>query len=111
MNSLVCRPSAALLVLVTLAVQAAPAEVTPQKVKAALPELEKLVEQTLKQTGVPGMSVAVVYKYQAVYLQGFGVRQAGKNEPVDADTIFQLASVSKPITSTILAILVSLGLI
>jgi CubicO group peptidase (beta-lactamase class C family) len=112
MNSIGCRPSVVLLVLVILAVQTAPAaEVTSQKVKAALPELEKLAEQTLKRTGVPGLSVAVVYKDQAVYLKGFGVRQAGKDEPVDADTVFQLASVSKPIASTILAILVSLGLI
>src|SRR4051794_10203113 len=112
MNRVVrCLP-AALLVLVPLAIPAAPAaDVTAQKVKAALPELEKLAEQSLKKTGVPGLAVAVVYKDRAVYLKGFGVRQAGKDEPVDADTVFQLASVSKPITSTILAILVSLGLI
>jgi CubicO group peptidase (beta-lactamase class C family) len=112
MNSVVRRLPAALLVLGTLAIPAVPAaEVTPQKVKAALPELEKLAQQILKKTGVPGLAVAVVYKDRVVYLKGFGVRQAGKDEPVDADTVFQLASVSKPIASTILAILVSLGLI
>src|SRR5262245_15881920 len=112
MISVGCRPPAAFLVLVALVFQAAPAaEVTPQKVKAALPGLEKLAEQTLNKTGVPGMAVAVVYKDQAVYLRGFGVRRAGTNEPVGADTVFLVASVSKPIASTILAILVSLGLI
>jgi CubicO group peptidase (beta-lactamase class C family) len=112
MNSIGWYPSAALLFLVTLAVQAAPAaEETPQKVKAALPKLDKLAEQTLKKTGVPGMSVAVVYKDRVVYVKGFGVRQAGKNEPVDADTVFQVASVSKPLASTVLAALVSEGVI
>src|SRR6185295_12339849 len=50
-------------------------------------------------------------KDEVVYLKGFGVREAGKGEPVDADTVFLLASVSKPIASTLLALLVSLGLI
>jgi CubicO group peptidase (beta-lactamase class C family) len=112
MNSVSCGPAAALLFLVTLGVQVAPmAEVTPQQVKAALSELEKLGEQTLKKTGVPGMAVAVVHKDQVVYLKGFGVRQEGKDEPVDADTVFQLASVSKPMASTVLAALVGEGVI
>ena len=101
------RLSAVLLFLVTLAAQAAPAaDVTPQSVKGALPELDKLVEQTLKKTGVPGMAIAVVCKDQVIHLKGFGVREAGKEERVDADTVFQLASVSKPMASTVLAALV-----
>jgi CubicO group peptidase (beta-lactamase class C family) len=111
MNAVGWRHSTALMVLVTLAVQGAPAQVTSQQVKTALPELDRLANETLKKTGVPGMAIAVVYKDQAIYLKGFGVREAGKGEPVDAATVFQLASLSKPITSTILAILVSLGLI
>ena len=52
---------AALLFLVLLAVPVAPAaEVTPQSVTAVLPELDRLVEQTLKKTGVPGLAIAVV---------------------------------------------------
>ena len=42
-----------------------------------------------------------------VYARGFGVREAGKSDPVDADTVFQLASVSKPLGSTVIAGLVS----
>ena len=80
-------------------------ELTLEKVKAALPELEKLAEKALKDTGIPGMAIAVVYKDQPVFLKGFGFREAGKPEPIDADTIFQLASMSKPISSTVLAAL------
>jgi CubicO group peptidase (beta-lactamase class C family) len=106
------RGSAALLILVTLAARPAPAPgVTDDKVKAALPALEKLAQQTLKKTGVPGMAIAVVYKDKVVYLKGFGVRQAGAAGPVDEDTVFLLASVSKPITSTLLALLVGERLI
>ena len=106
------RLSAVLFFLVTLAVQAAPAaEVTPQSVRVVLPELDRLVEQTLKKTGVPGLAIAVVCKDQVIHLAGFGVREAGKEERVDADTVFQLASVSKPMASTVLAALVGEGVI
>jgi CubicO group peptidase (beta-lactamase class C family) len=56
-----------LLFLATLAGRAAPAaEVSPQIVRAALPALEKLAQQTLKKPGVPGMVVAVVHKDQVI---------------------------------------------
>ncbi len=44
---------------------------------------------------------------QVVYAEGFGVREGGKPEKVDADTVFQLASVSKPIGATVVTALVS----
>jgi CubicO group peptidase (beta-lactamase class C family) len=89
----------------------APAGVTRESIEGRLPELDGFVLETLKRTGVPGLSVAVVYKDQVVHLKGFGVRQAGKSEPVDPDTVFQLASLSKPIASTVVAALVSDGLV
>jgi CubicO group peptidase (beta-lactamase class C family) len=52
------------------------------------------------------MAIVVVYKDKVVYLKGFGVRQAGTDTPITADTVFQLASVSKPMASTVLAALV-----
>ena len=111
MNSMMFRAATALLLLLPQAASAAPPAVTPELVKAALPELEKYAEQTLKKTGVPGMVIAVVFQDQVVYLKGFGVREIGKPEPVDGDTVFQLASVSKPMATTVLAALVGEGLI
>jgi CubicO group peptidase (beta-lactamase class C family) len=101
-----------LLILVASAVRVATAaDVTPRSVEVVLPELDRLAERTLEKTGVPGMAIAVVCKDQVVHLKGFGVREAGKQERVDADTVFQLASVSKPIASTVLAALVGEGVI
>jgi CubicO group peptidase (beta-lactamase class C family) len=80
--------------------------VTPDKVKTALSDLEKLTNDLLKKTGVPGLAIAVVHQDQVVYAKGFGVREAGKPDAVDADTVFQLASVSKPLGSTVVAGLV-----
>ena len=80
-------------------------EVTEEKVQVAVSELEKLAEQAMQKTSIPGMAIAVVYKEKVVYLKGFGVREAGRPETVDADTVFQLASVSKAIASTVVAAL------
>ncbi len=58
---------------------------------------------------MPGLSIAVVHRDEVVFLHGFGLRQVGKPEPVDADTVFQLASLSKPLSSTVVSALVSDG--
>jgi CubicO group peptidase (beta-lactamase class C family) len=79
------------------------------QVKFALPQLERYTQDVLSKTGVPGASVAIVFEDQVVYLKGFGLREANKKEPVTEDTVFQLASVSKPIASTVVAALVSDG--
>ncbi|HEY8289515.1 MAG TPA: serine hydrolase domain-containing protein, partial [Acetobacteraceae bacterium] len=95
--------AAAALGVVAPAVSRAQAPPETHGVADALRKLDGLIEDTMKRTGVPGMAVAVVSNDAVVYMQGFGVREAGKPEPVDADTVFQLASVSKPIASTVMA--------
>lgn len=84
---------------------------TKASVTAALPKLEQYIQDEMKRTGVPGLSIGIVYDDEVVYLKGFGVREAGKPETVDADTAFQLASVSKPLGSTVIASLISDGLV
>jgi CubicO group peptidase (beta-lactamase class C family) len=76
-----------------------------------LAALEGVVAATLRRTGIPGMSVAVVSQGRIAYLKGFGVRQARSAEPVDADTVFALASLSKPLAATVIAGLVGDGVV
>ena len=54
--------------------------VTPDRVKMALLELDKLARDVLEKPGVPGLAIAVVYQDQVVYAKGFGVREAGKSD-------------------------------
>jgi CubicO group peptidase (beta-lactamase class C family) len=84
--------------------------VTTEEVTAALAQLDALAQDALARTGVPGMAIAVVYRDQVVYLKGFGVRDTTNHQPVDADTVFQIASLSKPIASTVVSAIVSDGL-
>ena len=72
-------------------------------------ELDGIVEDAMKRTGLPALAVGVVYKDKVIYAKGFGVREVGKPGKIDPDTVFLLASVSKPIASTIVAHLVGEG--
>lgn len=45
--------------------------------------------------GVPGLSIALIRNGKIAWAQGYGVLQAGGNEPVNAETVFSVGSVSK----------------
>ena len=78
-------------------------EIDAAGVERGLAALPAIIDRYWKQTGVPGVAIAVVYDGKVRYLEGVGARQVGKPETVDPDTVFQLASVSKPISSTVVA--------
>ncbi len=80
-------------------------------VEAAVEEFEPIAQDALAQSGVPGMSVAVIFDDEVVFTGGYGVRELGSDEAIDADTVFQLASVSKPLGSAVVASIVGDDLI
>jgi CubicO group peptidase (beta-lactamase class C family) len=84
---------------------------TNEAVDAALPKLRAYIQDAIGNDAVPGLAVAVVYKDDVVFLEGFGVREVGKPEEVDADTVFQIASLSKPLASTVVAAIVGQGIV
>ena len=83
--------------------------ISPERVNSALAQLDPYIRSSLASTKVPGVAVAVVYNDQVVFLRGYGVRKVGEPAQVDSDTVFEIASFSKPIASTILASLVGEG--
>jgi CubicO group peptidase (beta-lactamase class C family) len=86
-------------------------QVERDQVMRGVAALQRAAQAAVDQGEVPGLSVAIVWKDEVVYMGGFGVRVAGRPEKVDADTVFQLASCSKPISSTVVAALVSDGVL
>lgn len=87
----------------------APGVVTSQRAALAIEQIPELAETILQQSGVPGMSVAVVYDDEVAFAGGFGVREIGNDAAVDADSVFQLASVSKPLAATVVSSVVGDG--
>src|SRR5436189_5664220 len=101
------------IVLTLLAFSSVTAEekphVTSEQVNRAIQELEELAQKQIQENALPGLAIAVVFQDRVVYAKGFGVRDVNTKLPVDADTVFQLASLSKPIGSTVVADLVGEG--
>ncbi|MBV8788870.1 MAG: beta-lactamase family protein, partial [Mycobacterium sp.] len=77
------------------------------RIDEAVSKVDGLVNELLKSTGIPGMAVAIVHGGKVMYAKGFGVKDVtkgqGADNKVDADTVFQLASVSKSVGSTVIA--------
>src|SRR6201998_2554818 len=82
-------------------------EIPAGRIDDAIARVDGLVGDLMKSTGIPGMAVAIVHGGKTVYAKGFGVRDAtkgsGQDNKVDADTVFQLASVSKSVGATVVA--------
>ncbi|MGE2714065.1 serine hydrolase [Mycolicibacterium litorale] len=80
-------------------------------VDKAVSRLDGMAEDLLAKTGIPGMAVAVVHGGKTVYAKGFGVTDVRTGAKVDPDTVFQLASLSKPLGATVVAHQVGTGAI
>lgn len=104
---MVCRRRFALTIFtvwVALAVRASSAQ-QPPPAPVDLARLEAAIDQARQEWGVPGLSVAIVKDGQVVLAKGYGVRELGKPELVDADTLFAIASNTKAFTAAALAML------
>ena len=80
--------------------------ITPERLTQAIAKLDELAAATVNGNGTPGLAIVIVHRDQVIYTKCLGVREVGKPELIDANTVFQVASMSKPITSTVLAALV-----
>lgn len=65
----------------------------------------------MERYGVPGVAIAVLKDGKILHAGGFGVLQAGGQQPVNADTLFSVGSVSKVATATLLLKMQAEGLI
>lgn len=86
-------------------------KVTLADVERAVAVLDTAAQGEIDANAVPGMAIAVVFQDRVVFAKGYGVRDAGTGDPVDADTAFQIASVSKSVGSTVIARLVGEGVV
>lgn len=88
---------------------ATPAATPTGSMEDAVAAIDRFAEAALAEYGVPGAAVALVVDGKTVLARGYGVRTAGQPEPVDADTVFQLASVTKTLTGAALGTVVDAG--
>ena len=72
---------------------------TPERIE----QLKAFVLDGMKQLDVPGVGLSFIDGGKVVWAGGLGVRELGKPEPVDADTLFMAASNTKSMTTALLA--------
>lgn len=76
---------------------------------ARIDVLTRFVAQSAERLGVPGTSIGIIEHGRTRFAGGFGVRERGKPAAVDADTLYLIASSTKPLTTLMLARLVDEG--
>lgn len=74
-------------------------------------EIESRCRALLDQAPVPGLAVGVVSGGRLAYAAGFGVADRESRRPATPATLFQVGSMSKPFTGTLLGILRERGLL
>ncbi len=70
---------------------------TKAKKDELIARLETFIPQLMKDGDVPGLSIALVRDSQVLWQRGFGVKNAETKEAVVDNTIFEAASLSKPV--------------
>jgi CubicO group peptidase (beta-lactamase class C family) len=74
-----------------------------------LADFDAYVENVRRTFDVPGIAVAIVKDGEVVLERGYGMREIGKPEKVEAGTLFAIASITKAFTSASLSILADEG--
>ncbi|MDD4953077.1 MAG: serine hydrolase [Desulfovibrionaceae bacterium] len=104
----VCVAALALLPLWPLRAQAVPLGPGPAR-EQVLARFQAYAQQGMRDWNIPGMAVAVVHDGELIYAKGFGVRKKGGQDPVTPNTVFQIGSMSKAFTATLVAMLADSG--
>ena len=72
-------------------------------------DIDATVGRAMQAFSVPGVAVGVIKNGKVVHAKGYGIRELGRPEPIDGQTLFRVASNSKAMTTAALAMLVDAG--
>ncbi|HEX8288429.1 MAG TPA: serine hydrolase [Pyrinomonadaceae bacterium] len=86
-----------------------PVFVFSQTLDEKIREIDAYAEKARRDWNIPGMAIAIVKDDKVVFAKGYGVRELGKTDKVDENTLFAIASNSKAFTTAALAILADEG--
>lgn len=88
------------IVLAVLALSLCPSSLGAQQdAYSKIDPISTFIADVMKMHDVPGVSVAVFTNFQIEWAKGFGVASVSTREPVDTLTLFQAASISKPVAT------------
>jgi CubicO group peptidase (beta-lactamase class C family) len=73
--------------------------------------LSEFINEAMQEWKVPGLAIAIVKDSQIIFCEGFGKRDVEQNLSVTPQTLFAIASCTKPFTTMAMSILVERGLL
>jgi CubicO group peptidase (beta-lactamase class C family) len=73
------------------------------------PEIDAILQRAVQQGVVPGVVAMVVNKDRVLYENAFGLMDVGKHKSMSKDSIFRIASMTKPVTSVAIMMLIEDG--
>ncbi|MGD2069483.1 MAG: serine hydrolase [Gemmatimonadota bacterium] len=103
------RPARVPILLALVASAPAPAASAQSVEPAPLDGFDRYVAAAAEDWGATGLAVAVVKDDELVFSSGYGVREAGRTEPVDPATLFAIGSTTKAMTAAAVGMLVDEG--
>jgi CubicO group peptidase (beta-lactamase class C family) len=79
--------------------------------ESSFAEIEQIVLEAKEEFGTPGISVALVLNDELVWAKGYGLADVENQVPAKAETVYRIASISKPMAATAVMQLVERGLV
>lgn len=74
--------------------------------EARIAAIRAFVVSAMRELEIPGVAFSLIDGNKVVFAEGLGLKQVGKPARVDADTLFMVASNTKPMTTLLVASLV-----
>jgi CubicO group peptidase (beta-lactamase class C family) len=78
---------------------------------AQVDSIDAAVIELMALSDVPGLSLTMVEDGKVAWERGYGVRQAAQTDPVDGQTVFEAASLSKPVFAYVILQLIDQGIL
>src|SRR5512144_3012396 len=72
-------------------------------------QLDAVIEEIISRWDIPGMGIGIIQEGEIVYARGFGVQSLVTGVPVNVDSIFGVASISKCFVASAMMQLVEQG--
>jgi len=80
-----------------------------EKIMLDKKKIIKIIQEVMAESNVPGAAVSIFTDKEVLFVEGFGTLALGSEKPVTPETPFQIASLTKPLTGTLIMILVEKG--
>src|SRR5690606_4197881 len=81
----------------------------PQLSAEGVRDLSAYLQESVARTHIPGVVAMVANRDEVLYSGAFGKQNVAQNIPMTMDTIFRIASMTKPVTSAAVVMLMEEG--